>query len=71
MLYGGEGGMGASRRRMWLRHCTARTGFGHHAEEAADDGHAHASGDYTTNDADHDVEESDGHQHDESEQHDE
>ena len=38
-------------------------GIGLHAEDVADDGHAHAS-------ADHDLEESDGHQHDESEQRD-
>ena len=25
--WGGEGGMAAARRRMWLRHCPARTGF--------------------------------------------
>ena len=45
-------------------------GLGHHAEDAADDGHADASGDHASNDADHDVEESGGHQHDESEQRD-
>ena len=42
-------------------------GLGHHAEDAAGDGHADASGDHAGNDADHDVEESGGHQHDESE----
>ncbi len=44
--------------------------FGHHAKDAADDGHAHASDDHATNDGDHEVEESGGHQHDESEQQD-
>ena len=45
-------------------------GFGHHAENAADDGHADSSGDHATNDADHELEESGGHRHDESEQQD-
>ncbi len=45
-------------------------GIGHHMEDAAVEGHAHASGDHASNDADHDVEESASHQHDESEQQD-
>jgi mono/diheme cytochrome c family protein len=45
-------------------------GFGHHADNAADDEHAHASGDHASDDADHDAKESDGQQHDESEQRD-
>ncbi len=44
--------------------------FGHHADDAVDNGHAHASGDHATNDADHELKESGGHQHDESEQQD-
>ncbi len=43
-------------------------GFGHHAADAVDDGHADSSGHHATNDADHDLEEPGGHQHDESEQ---
>ncbi len=45
-------------------------GFGHHAEDVADDGHADTSDDHAGNDADHDDEESASHQHDESEQQD-
>jgi mono/diheme cytochrome c family protein len=45
-------------------------GFGHHADNAADDELAHASGDHASDDADHDAKESAGQQHDESEQRD-
>ena len=45
-------------------------GLGHHAENAADDGHADTSGDDTSNNADHGVEEADGQQNDESDQRD-
>ena len=45
-------------------------GFGHHAEDVADNGHTHTSDDHAGNDADHAVEESASHQHDESEQQD-
>ena len=44
-------------------------GFGHHAENAADDGHDD-SGDHASNDASHELEESGGHQHDVSQQQD-
>ncbi len=45
-------------------------GFGHHAENAADDGHADSSGDHAGNDADHELEESGGHRHHATEQQD-
>ncbi len=45
-------------------------GFGHHADNATDDGREDSSGDHASNDADHDLEESGGHRHDESEQQD-
>ncbi len=44
-------------------------GFGHHAENAADDDHDD-SGDHASNDANHELEESGGHQHDVSQQQD-
>ena len=45
-------------------------GFGHHAEDTGDDGHADSSGHHATNDAGHELEDPGDHQHDESEQQD-
>ncbi len=43
-------------------------GLGHHAEDAADDEHADSSGDHAGNDADHELDQSGGHQHDDAQQ---
>ncbi len=47
---------------------TNAKGLGHHAEDAADDEHADSSGDHAGNGADHELDQSGGHQHDDAQQ---